>query len=207
VDVSALSVAAIHRAHLPAGASSDVRAVVRVSASGLGDAGVDASLRLWTPRGARVLALRERLPATRDLHDRASRLDDLTAVYAAGRWTDGAREYELAIALPPGRAGDEMLAARVGVVLGDAIAGVAPIAVTWTGDEAAAAVAGGPRGPLRPADDAVADLPTGPSPKPRHLLAAEPLAVARCPACDLCAGEDDRFCERCGCELAGAQKS
>jgi hypothetical protein len=217
VDVSAFSIAAVHRTHLLAGASSDVRALVRVSASGLGAPGVDASLRLWTPRGAGVVVLRERSPSIRDLRGSAIRIDERTVEHPAGRWIDGEREYELVIALPPGRAGDEMLAARVGVAAGGVVAGRTPIAVTWTDDEAVTA-ASRADGPDEPActgaeqsavyeDAAVADLPTGPSPAPRHTLAGDTSATTPCPACDLRAGGDDRFCERCGHELAGAQKS
>jgi len=217
--VSAFSIAAIHRTQLLAGAPSDVRAIVRVSASGLGEPGIDVSLRLWTPRGADLAVLRERSPSSRDLRDRAIRLDDRTAECAAGRWTDGAREYELVIALPPCRAGDDMLAARVGVVAGGVVVGRALIAVTWTDDEAAIAAGSFPARPTcadaeqgsmadrRCEDGAVADLPTGPSPEPRHTLVADSAATTSCPACELRAGEGDRFCERCGHELAGAQKS
>jgi hypothetical protein len=203
MDMSSFSVAATHQTHLLVGPPSDVRAIIRVRASGLGEHGVDVSLRLWTPLGATLTVLRERerAPAARDLGDRAIRFDDRTAEYPAGRWTDGAREYELAIALPAGRAGDEMLAARFSVVVGDEVAGRARIAVTWTDDERIAA-ASRSAGPTRTDAEAVADLPTGPSPKPRHTLAVE--SPAACPACDLCAGDGDRFCERCGHELTGA---
>jgi hypothetical protein len=220
MDVSAFSIAAIHRTHLLAGASSDIRAIVRVSASGLGEAGVDASLRLWTPRGASVVVLRECSPSIRDLRTRAIRLDDRIAEYPAGRWTDGGREYELVIALPAGRAGDDMLAARVGVVAASVVAGRALIAVTWTDDEAAIAAGSRPaRSTCTEAQQssvadrrrcegaAVAELPTGPSPKPRHTLVVDSSATMSCPACELRAGEGDRFCERCGYELTGAQKS
>ncbi len=166
------------------------------------------------------MLLRERSPSIRDLRGRAIRLDDRTVECAAGRWTDGAREYELVIALPPGRAGDDMLAARVGVVAGGVVVGRALIAVTWTDDAAAIAAGSFPGRPTRAEaeqrseadgrrceDGAVADLPTGPSPEPRHTLVVDSPATTSCPACELRAGEDDRFCERCGHELAGAQKS
>ncbi len=216
--MSAFSIAAIHRTQLLAGAPSDIRAILRVRASGLGAPGVDASLRLWTPRGASLVVLRERAPSIRDLRGRAIRLDDRTVECAAGRWTDGAREYELVIALPPGRPGDDMLAARVRVVAGGVVVGRALIAVSWTDDEAATAAVSSPARPTggeaepvadgrRYEDEAVADLPTGPSPKPRHTLVAGSPATTSCPACELRAGEGDRFCERCGHELAGAQKS
>ena len=67
----------------------------------------------------------------------------------AAEWFDGVYEYELAIALPTRSAGEEMLAARVGVVAGRELAGQALIAVTWAERAAPAAGSG--------------DLPTGAS--------------------------------------------
>jgi len=203
--VSALGVAAIYDPHLPVGAC-DVHAIVRVRASELGAPGVDAALRLWTPLGATVIALREVSPATEDLRGGAIRLDDRTVQYAAGHWIDGAREYELAIALPARRAGDEMLAARFSVVIDAEVVDRAPIVVAWTDDERLIA-AGRLARSTHTRAAAAADLPTGPSPRPRHTLADRSSAAGPCPACELQAADGDRFCERCGHELAGPQKS
>jgi hypothetical protein len=204
VDVSALGVAATYDPHLPVGAR-DVHAIVRVRASELGAPGADASLRLWTPLGATVVALREVAPGSEDLRGGAIRLDDRTVQYAAGRWLDGAREYELAIALPARRAGDEMLAARFSVVIDDEVAGRAPIVVAWTDDERLIAATGRPARSTRAGAAAAADLPTGPSPRPRHTLADRSSAARPCPVCELQAADGDRFCERCGHELAAVR--
>jgi len=180
--VSALSVAAIYDTRVPVGACG-VEAIVRVEASELGEAGVDASLRLWTPLGAAVIVLRELSPATEDLRSGAIRLDDRTVHYPAGRWIDGAREYELAIALPARDAGDQMLAARLSVVVGEEVVGRAPIAVAWTDDERLIAASGRPARSTRTGAAAAADLPTGPSPRPRHTLAGGSPAGRPCPVC------------------------
>lgn len=204
--MSALSLAAIHPAHMLVGAAPQLRATIRVHASGIGPGGIAACLRLWTPLGASLAELGERAPATRDLRERAIRLDDRTLTCAAGRWRDGEREYELVIALPPGRAGDEILAARLAVLVGDVVAARVPLAVTWTDDEDLVAM-------LRlgahvlAAPSAVNELPTGRSPAPRHTLGAVLGGRPSCSACDLRGNDGDRFCERCGASLAGAQKS
>jgi hypothetical protein len=204
--MSEFSVSAIHPSHVLVGAAPEVQAIVRVRVSGLGGAGVDVSLRLWTPSGATVTMLAERRPARHDLRDRAVRFDARTVAYAAGRWEDGTREYELAIELPTGRVGDEILAARLAVSLHRGVVGEAPIAVTWTDDEALAATrrADG-HGPAAPS--AIAELPTGPSPTPRHAPDVAAGGTSHCPVCDLRAVEGDRFCERCGQALGIAQKS
>jgi hypothetical protein len=195
--MSAFDVVAEYEPYLPAGASS-VAAVVRVTAAGTGRPGAEASLRLWTPLGAAVAVLRETSPASADLRERAVRLDDRTVAYPAGRWTGGARAYELAVALPARRAGDEMLAARLEIIVDGQVGAGVRISVTWTDDERLV----GPPGDHAPtsAETAAAQRPTAPSPQPRHLLTARPAAKV-CSRCGLAPADGDRFCERCGREL------
>ena len=204
--MSEFAVVAIHPSHVLVRAVPELEAIVRVRVSGIGEPGVDVSLRLWTPSGATVMMLAERTPARRDLRDRAVRLDDRTVAYAAGRWEDGTREYRLVIELPTGRAGDESLAARLAVSVDRGVVGEARIAVSWTDDEALASTRRAD-GPVPPTPMAIGELPTGPSPTPRHAPGVEPDAASHCPACDLRPVEDDRFCERCGQALGVAQKS
>jgi hypothetical protein len=185
VDVSTFDVDARYGAYLPVDASI-VEATVRVRAAPIDEPGADVSLRLWTPRGATVVVLREVSPATGDLRDGAARLDELTLECPAGRWTGGAREYELAIALPPHDAGDELLAARLGVVVADEVVARALIAVVCVDAAVAAA----------------AELPTGWSPQAGHPFAGGPSAGGPCPGCGVRPADGDRFCEACGEQLA-----
>jgi hypothetical protein len=184
MDVSTFEVSARHDAFLPVGAST-VEAAVRILAAPVGEPGVGVSLRVWTPRGATVAVLREISPATVDLRDGAIRIDDLTVECPAGRWTGGAREYELAVTVPPCDAGDELLAARLGVVVAGDVVARALIAVACIDAAVAAA----------------ADLPTGPSPHPPPALAGDAPGNGPCPGCGLRPAEDDRFCEACGAQL------
>jgi hypothetical protein len=200
VEVSAFAVIALYDAHLPLGAAG-VDAVVRVTASGLDAPGAAASLRVWTPLGATVAILRERSPASGDLHG-AVRLDERTVEYPAGRWTDGPREYQLAVALPAGGVGDEMLAARLGVAVGGEVVAGAPVAVTWIDDERpTAASTGSAARSTRPRVVTADELPTGLSPEPRHTLVDEPHAGEPCAGCGLHSADGDRYCEGCGREL------
>jgi hypothetical protein len=202
VEVSAFAVTALYDALLPVGAAG-VDAVVRVAASGVAASGVAASLRLWTPLGVSVGALRERSPATGDLRDAAVALDERTVECPAGRWTDGVREYELAVGLPARDAGDEMLAARLGVVVEGELVGAARIAVTWCDDErpTAPSTAGASHAAPPRVVTAEEELPTGMSPRPRHTLVDEPHAAGPCAGCGLHPADGDRFCEGCGHEL------
>jgi hypothetical protein len=204
MDLSPFAVAATYATHLPV-RRTDVRAVVHVDASGIGEPGAAACLRLWTPRGATVSVLREIAPMTRDLlRNDGIALDERTTQYDAGRWTGGARAYELAVEVPARAAGDRMLAVRVTVVVDGQIAGRAPIAVEWTCTEPLTAPAAGPAASSCDACGAIAELPTGPSPQPRHTVSGEPPGQL-CSGCGLRSDDGDRFCERCGRELAADQ--
>lgn len=204
--MSAFSLAATHPAHLVVGAAPDVRALVHVGVSGIGAGDVEASLRLWTPRGASVAVVRERAPALCDLRERAVRVDSRTIACAAGRWTDGAREYELVIALPPGRDGDAIRAARLTVIVDGEIAGRVPIPVTWTDDDSLVPTRR-PDGRPPLTRSIGSELPTGRSPAPRHTLGLPPPVAPYCRSCELGGADGDRFCERCGTALGDAQKS
>jgi hypothetical protein len=184
VDVSTFDVHAQYGAHLPVDASSVV-ASVRIRAAPIDEPGADVSLRLWTPRGATVAVLREVSPATGDLRGSAVRLDELTLESSVGLWTGGAHEYELTVALPPRQAGDELLAARLGIVVAGEIVARALIAVMCVDAAAAAA----------------AELPTGTSPPPRRALGGGVPAGGPCPGCGLRPADGDRFCEACGEQL------
>lgn len=201
--MSAFSLTATHRSHMLVGAAPEVRVTVRVRASDIGSDGVEATLRLWTPHGATVAVFDERAPRIRDLRRRALQLDDRTLTCAAGRWWDGAREYELAIVLAPGRPGEVVLAARLAVIVDDELVGRAPVPVTWTGDPTLAATHR-PSGASPAAPSRVSELPTGRSPAPRHVLDALQGVPLMCPACDLGGAWGDRFCERCGTSLCDA---
>jgi hypothetical protein len=246
--MSVFAVAAFHDTLLPADATG-VDAVVWIRPAGLGEDGAQVSLRVWTPVGASLAVLREVAPGAADLLADGARRDKRTVEYPAGRWTDGAYEYELGVTLPERGDGDEMLAARVEVVIDGEVAGRAAVAVIWTADadrlaaprETAVAVlrdGAGARAGDRAGDGAResednragdgaresegdragdgaregegagpgmganADLPTGPSPEPRHTLAHAAHAGDPCPGCGEQTAEGDRFCEGCGNELA-----
>jgi hypothetical protein len=190
--VSELAVAAFHEPRLARGAA-EVEAVVWVRASHIEPGGVTVSLRVWTPAGAAVTALREVAPSTSDLLGTGARLDERTVRFDAGRWSDGVHEYELAVALPARATGEEMLAARIDVIAGGERAGGALVAVTWTDDALDDSAPGAPDGP--------ADLPTGASPEPRHSRRGLAEAVGACVACGELPEEGDRYCEACGHEL------
>jgi len=93
------------------------------------------ALRVWTPQGATVRFLKQVSPTIEDLTARATSVDALSAEYPTGAWGDESRDYHLCINVQPRQLGEEMLAGRVSLVVGDEIASQALIRAIWTDDE------------------------------------------------------------------------
>ena len=81
--MSAFAVAAFHDPALAVGAER-VEATVWIRAAGIAAAGVAAALRVWTPAGCSVAALREIEPGSRDLLADGVLVDDRTVEFACG---------------------------------------------------------------------------------------------------------------------------
>jgi hypothetical protein len=118
----------------PVDLPSDFQAVMRQAMS----RGVsDVWLRIWVPRGAEILTFKQVAPELLDLTATRARPDDLTQVFQTGAWGEESRDYHLAIRVPPGAVGDEVLAARVSVVVDGAETARSPVRAAWTDDRAA----------------------------------------------------------------------
>jgi hypothetical protein len=116
----------------PEGLEADFQAMIERA---MGKATGDVSLRLWTPRGASVAFLKQVAPTIEDLTDRANPVDALTADYPTGAWGDESRDYHLCVHVQPRALGEEMLAGRVGLMVGGEAVSQALIRAIWTDDE------------------------------------------------------------------------
>jgi hypothetical protein len=94
------------------------------------------SLRLWSPRGARVAFVRQVAPRIEDLTDRSCPVDPLTADYPTATWGAESRDYHICIDVQPREIGDEMLAGQVSLVVGEEVVGQVLVKAIWTGDRA-----------------------------------------------------------------------
>ena len=92
----------------------------------------DAQLRMWTPQGAQVLFVRQVSPTVEDLTARRTTVNPLTGGYPTGAWADESRDYHVAIRLPAKAIGQEQLAARVQIALGDDVAAQGLVKATWS---------------------------------------------------------------------------
>lgn len=116
---------------------SDFKAsLARALSKGMGD----VRLRLWTPKTARVLFIKQMSPEIVELTSQTKRLDDKTLDVPLGAWGAESRDYHIAIEVEGGMEGDEMLACRPSLVfMVDGVetkAAGQPVVATWTADEA-----------------------------------------------------------------------
>ncbi|MEX2981492.1 VWA domain-containing protein [Streptomyces sp. C36] len=77
----------------------------------------DVSLRLWTPQGAEVLFVKQMAPTVEELTDRRAAAGPRASDYPTGSWGEESRDYHVCVRVPSAHVGQEMLAARVSLVL------------------------------------------------------------------------------------------
>ncbi|WP_436699284.1 VWA domain-containing protein [Nocardioides sp. BYT-33-1] len=92
----------------------------------------DASLRVWTPQGAEVLFVRQVSPTVEDLTNRRTPVNPLTGDYPTGAWSDESRDYHVAVRVPAKAIGQEQLAARVQLALGNDVVTQGLVKATWS---------------------------------------------------------------------------
>lgn len=116
----------------PAEMAAEFSSLVRRSMA-RGVAGVD--LRVWAPQGSQTLFVKQVAPTLEDLTARRRQVNPLTSGFPLGAWADESRDYHVAVRLPAKSVGQEQLAARVQVVLGDEVQTQALVKATWSADE------------------------------------------------------------------------
>jgi hypothetical protein len=95
-----------------------------------------ADLRVWAPQGAQVLFVRQVAPTVEDLTSRRTAINPLTGSYPTGSWGDESRDYHVAIRLAAKAIGQEQLAARVQLAIGDDVVAQGLVKALWSNDEA-----------------------------------------------------------------------
>ncbi|MEV6282332.1 VWA domain-containing protein [Kribbella sp. NPDC051770] len=95
-----------------------------------------ADLRVWAPQGAQVLFVRQVAPTVDDLTARRTEVNALTGSYPTGSWGDESRDYHVAVRLAAKGIGQEQLAARVQLAVGDQVLAQGLVKALWSADEA-----------------------------------------------------------------------
>lgn len=95
-----------------------------------------ADMRVWAPQGAQVLFVRQVAPTVEDLTSRRTEVNALTGSYPTGSWGDESRDYHVAIRLAAKAVGQEQLAARVQLTIGDQVVAQGLVKALWSNDDA-----------------------------------------------------------------------
>ncbi|MET7618176.1 VWA domain-containing protein [Streptomyces sp. NPDC005408] len=103
----------------------------------------DVALRLWTPVGVEIKFIKQVAPTVEELTGRRTEAGPRAGDYPTGSWGDESRDYHVCVQVPEAGIGQEMLAARVSLII-PATDGGAPqvlsqglVRAVWTDDMAA----------------------------------------------------------------------
>ncbi|MFE9601343.1 VWA domain-containing protein [Streptomyces hokutonensis] len=98
----------------PAGLADDFRQMME---NAMGKGVADVALRVWTPQGSKVKWVKQVAPTVEDLTLRSTEAGPRAGDYPTGSWGDESRDYHVCIQVPRSEVGEEMLAARISLVI------------------------------------------------------------------------------------------
>ncbi|MFI8822454.1 VWA domain-containing protein [Streptomyces sp. NPDC053431] len=100
----------------------------------------DVTLRLWTPVGVEIGFVKQVAPTVEDLTGRRTEAGPRAGDYPTGSWGDESRDYHVSVRVPEAAIGQEMLAARVSLIVPDPAGGTPAtlshglVRAVWTDD-------------------------------------------------------------------------
>jgi hypothetical protein len=95
----------------------------------------DVMLRVWTPQQAQLTFVKQVSPSLEDLTSRRSQSGPQSGDYPTGAWGAAeSRDYHVCVRVGAAEVGQEMLAARVSLVVGSQVAGQGLVRAVWTSD-------------------------------------------------------------------------
>ncbi|KUO13834.1 vWA domain-containing protein [Streptomyces sp. DSM 15324] len=98
----------------PAGLAADFTQMMETA---MGKEVADVALRLWTPVGTTIKFVKQVAPTVEQLTDRRTEAGPRAGDYPTGSWGDESRDYHVCVEVPAAHLGQEMLAARVSLVV------------------------------------------------------------------------------------------
>ncbi|MGW1356444.1 vWA domain-containing protein [Streptomyces chartreusis] len=98
----------------PAGLAADFTQMMETA---MGKEVGDVALRLWTPVGTNIKFVKQVAPTVEELTDRRTEAGPRAGDYPTGSWGDESRDYHVCVEVPAAGLGQEMLAARVSLVV------------------------------------------------------------------------------------------
>ncbi|MCS0604943.1 VWA domain-containing protein [Streptomyces sp. LP11] len=98
----------------PAGLAADF---TRMMETAMGKEVADVALRVWTPVGTTIRYVKQVAPSVENLTGRRTEAGPRAGDYPTGSWGDESRDYHVCVEVPAAGLGQEMLAARVSLVV------------------------------------------------------------------------------------------
>ncbi|MFJ6566109.1 VWA domain-containing protein [Streptomyces sp. NPDC091292] len=98
----------------PAGLAADFTQMMETA---MGKEVADVALRLWTPMGSEIKFVKQVAPTVEELTDRRTEVGPRAGDYPTGSWGDESRDYHVCVEVPAASIGQEMLAARISLVI------------------------------------------------------------------------------------------
>ncbi|MFF3556332.1 vWA domain-containing protein [Streptomyces tsukubensis] len=98
----------------PAHLADDFTAMME---NAMGKEVADVSLRVWTPVGVEFVFVKQVAPTVEDLTARRTEAGPRAGDYPTGSWGDESRDYHICVRVPEAGIGQEMLAARVSLIV------------------------------------------------------------------------------------------
>ncbi|MGW6510003.1 vWA domain-containing protein [Streptomyces niveus] len=98
----------------PTGLAADFTEMME---NAMGKEVADVALRLWTPVGVEIKFVKQVAPTVEELTERRTQANTRAGDYPTGSWGDESRDYHVCVQVPEAGVGQEMLAARVSLIL------------------------------------------------------------------------------------------
>ena len=98
----------------PTGLAADFTQMMETA---MGKEVADVALRLWTPVGTTIKFVKQVAPTVEELTERRTETGPRAGDYPTGSWGDESRDYHVCVEVPAAGLGQEMLAARVSLVV------------------------------------------------------------------------------------------
>ncbi len=118
----------------PAGLTADFESMMQAA---MGKAVADVALRVWTPQHAELKFVKQVAPTVDDLTARRNQSGAQAGDYPTGAWASGeSRDYHVCAEVKSAAVGQEMLAARVSLIVDSQVQGQGLVRAVWTDDEA-----------------------------------------------------------------------
>lgn len=142
-EVTAIASALLGTADIVADPSGLAADFTRMMENAMGKEVADVALRLWTPVGVEIRFVKQVAPTVEELTGRRTEAGPRAGDYPTGSWGDESRDYHVCVQVPEAGIGQEMLAARVSLILPDPAGGTPQtlsqglVRAVWTEDMAA----------------------------------------------------------------------